>query len=59
MHERLARVFAENLPLKIQALPIVVPLMREMLQYHEARKYDAGIVWLRQLLHETAVGMNI
>jgi DNA-binding transcriptional LysR family regulator len=59
MHERLARLFAEKLPLKVQALPIVVPLMREMLQYHEARTHDAGIVWLRQLLHETAARMSI
>lgn len=59
MHERLAQVFAENLPLKIQPLPIVVPLMHEMLQYHEARTHDAGIIWLRQLLHETADGMSL
>lgn len=59
MHERLARVFAENLPLNIQPLPLDVPSMREMLQYHEARTHDAGIVWLRRLLHETAAGMAI
>ena len=59
MHERLAQVFAENLPLKIQPLPMVVPSMREMVQYHEARTHDAGIMWLRQLLHETADGMSI
>jgi DNA-binding transcriptional LysR family regulator len=59
MHERLARVFAENLPLKIQPLPIEVPSMREMLQYHEARTHDTGVVWLRQLFHETAAGMAI
>jgi DNA-binding transcriptional LysR family regulator len=59
MHERLARVFAENLPLKIQALPIVVPLMREMVQYHDARTHDSGVKWLRQLLHETATSMCI
>ncbi len=59
MHERLARVFAEDLPLRIQPLPINVPPMQEMLQYHQARTHDAGIVWLRQLLHETAAGMSI
>ena len=59
MHERLARVFAENLPLNIQPLPLDVPSMREMVQYHEARTHDAGIIWLRQLLHETAAGMEI
>lgn len=59
MHERLARVFAANLPLTIQALPIAVPPMREMLQYHEARSHDSGVTWLRQLLHETATSLGI
>ena len=59
MHDRLAQVFAEHLPLKIQPLPVAVPAMREMLQYHEARTHDAGIVWLRQLLHEMAASMSI
>ena len=59
MHERLARVFADDLPLKIQALPIAVPSMREMLQYHEARTHDSGVTWLRGLLHETATRMGI
>ena len=59
MHERLARVFADDLPLKIQALPIAVPPMREMLQYHEARTHDSGVTWLRELLHETATSMSI
>lgn len=59
MHERLARVFADDLPLSIQALPIAVPSMREMLQYHEARTHDSGVTWLRGLLHETATRMGI
>jgi DNA-binding transcriptional LysR family regulator len=59
MHERLAKVFADNLPLRLQSLPIVVPSMREMLQFHEARSNDSGVTWLRQLLLETASGMGI
>ena len=54
MHERLAKAFAKNLPLRIQPLPIDIPPMREMIQYHSARARDSGIVWLRRLLRETA-----
>ena len=54
MHERLAKAFAKNLPLRIQPLPIEIPPMREMIQYHSARARDSGIVWLRRLLQETA-----
>ncbi len=59
MHQRLARVFAENLPLKMQSLPIEVPPMLEMLQYHEARTHDSGVGWLRRLLHETARRLEV
>lgn len=54
MHERLARVFSQDLPLKYQPLPVEVPPMREMIQHHAARAHDTGIAWLRRLLHDTA-----
>lgn len=57
MHERLARVFAAELPLAFQPLPVDVPPMREMLQYHSSREKDSGIRWLRRLLHETSATM--
>jgi DNA-binding transcriptional LysR family regulator len=56
MHERLARVFMQTLPLRIQPLPVEMPAMREMVQYHLVRKRDAGLAWLRELLLETANG---
>lgn len=46
MHERLAKVFAPLLPLKIVEPPFELPRMREMAQYHEARAHDAGLQWL-------------
>ena len=57
MHERLARTFSKHLPLKIQLLPVDVPPMREMMQFHSARTHDSGIAWLRRLLHETAAAL--
>jgi DNA-binding transcriptional LysR family regulator len=59
MHERLARVVAEHLPLKIQELPIEIPPMREMIQFHSARAHDSGIIWLRSMLHDMAGKMSL
>jgi len=56
MHERLARVFMQSLPLRIQPLPVEMPPMREMVQYHSVKTRDAGLAWLRHLLLETANG---
>lgn len=53
MHERLARVMADMLPLKIMDPPMPLPVMQEMVQYHEARADDPGLTWLRALLRES------
>jgi len=55
MHERLARVFAPLLPLEIRPVPLEVPPMREMIQYHAGRSTDAGMLWLKsRMLTEAA-----
>jgi LysR family nod box-dependent transcriptional activator len=54
MHERLAEVFMQTMPLKSRQLPIDMPPMREMVQFHSARANDQGLAWLRRLLQETA-----
>ena len=46
MHERLARAMLPKFPLAIAPLPFEIPLMREMIQYHQAREADAGLRWL-------------
>jgi DNA-binding transcriptional LysR family regulator len=56
MHERLAKAFLETLPLRSQPLPVAMPPMREMVQFHSARESDQGLAWLRDLLHDTANG---
>jgi LysR family transcriptional regulator, nod-box dependent transcriptional activator len=56
MHERLAHTFAANLPLRLLPLPVDVPPMREMLQFHSARSEDRGLRWLREVLRRVAAG---
>lgn len=46
MHERLAKVVVQQLPLAMAPLPFALPPMREVVQYHAARIGDGGIQWL-------------
>ena len=50
MHERLARLMVEQLPLAMAPLPFELPLMREIVQYHTARAGDGGIQWVLERL---------
>lgn len=54
MHERLAKMMAPALDLRIADLPLDVPLMREMMQYHSTREQDAGLTWLRARIKQLA-----
>jgi DNA-binding transcriptional LysR family regulator len=54
MHERLAKVTAPVLDLKIVEPPMDLPLMREMMQHHSTRSQDAGLTWLRQRIKQLA-----
>lgn len=54
VHERLARLFIDKLPLTIAELPMKMPKMREMLQFHRTRTMDSGLVWLKARLHHHA-----
>lgn len=46
MHERLAQMMVPLLGLVIRPLPFALPSMREMMQYHTARRDDHGLQWL-------------
>ena len=50
MHERLARLMAPGLNLRILNPSFELPLMREVIQYHSSRAKDAGLSWLRTRL---------
>lgn len=56
MHDRLARMMAPILGLRISALPFEVSAMREMMQFHSARRDDDGLTWLRGKLQGLAAG---
>lgn len=54
MHERLALMMAERLPLAISPLPFPFPPMREVFQHHRARSRDPGLRWLLESLRACA-----
>lgn len=54
MHERLARVSMDVLPLKAAALPFELAPMRQMVQMHRAREPDPGVNWFLSQLRESA-----
>lgn len=54
MHERLARAMSAHFPITYAALPIEMPLMRQMMQFHNTRRSDDGLTWLRERLREIA-----
>jgi len=54
MHNRLARLYAGYLPLKILSLPFDVPVIREAAAWNRHRDQDLGLAWVRNLLKSTA-----
>jgi DNA-binding transcriptional LysR family regulator len=54
MHRRLAVAIQDYLPITCVPLPFAFPVLRQMIQYHQARATDEGLVWLRRQLHEIA-----
>jgi LysR family transcriptional regulator, nod-box dependent transcriptional activator len=50
---RLAVKYAETLPLKLLPMPIAIPPMVEMLQWHQVHDCDPANQWFRRLLRET------
>ena len=51
---RLAAKYAEELPLRLLPLPIAMPPMVEMLQWHKVHEYDPAHHWFRGLLRMVA-----
>ncbi len=54
IHERLARLYANSMPLKIITPEIDFPILRERIQWHHNRGNDPANVWMRQFLMEVA-----
>jgi LysR family nod box-dependent transcriptional activator len=49
---RLAVKYAERLPLKLLPMPVAMPPMVEMLQWHRVHDYDPASQWFRRVLKE-------
>jgi len=52
MHQRLARLYAEYLPLRILQPPVKIPVMREYMLWHRSVDGDPMHRWLRERISE-------
>ncbi|MEN0108050.1 MAG: LysR family transcriptional regulator [Pseudomonas sp.] len=48
MHQRLARLYADHLPLRILPPPVKIPVMREVMLWHRSVDGDPMHRWLRE-----------
>lgn len=55
VHRRLALALARSNPLCLLACPIPIQPMSLMMQWHEYRSKDPGIVWLRSLMQRAII----
>lgn len=58
MHWRHARLFERMYPLACHHLPVAGTKINEIMQWHPLRRKDAGLRWLRQLLHGEAAALD-
>jgi DNA-binding transcriptional LysR family regulator len=54
MHRRLADVYCNSLPLKVLPVPLEMPRLVEMIQWHKYRDRDPARIWLADLLTVSA-----
>lgn len=52
MHQRLARLYATHLPLRILQPPVEIPVMREVMLWHRSVDGDPMHRWLRERITE-------
>lgn len=57
IHERLAKLIAPQAELVIYPIPVVLPPLRQMMQWHAYRDNDPGIIWLRKVLEQAAASL--
>ncbi|WP_342130917.1 LysR family transcriptional regulator [Hydrogenophaga sp. OTU3427] len=58
LHHRLALQAERMLPVVRRELPVRLPPMRQMMQWHKYRTNDPGIAWLRKTLHQAVQAMD-
>ncbi|HXZ10065.1 MAG TPA: LysR family transcriptional regulator [Paraburkholderia sp.] len=54
VHTRLARIYAHYLPLRLLPLPMDLPPLIEVMQWHAINNSDPAHVWMRRVLQEQA-----
>lgn len=54
VHLRLARIYARYLPLRVLPLPLEIPPLVEIVQWHAINNSDPAHIWMRNLLREEA-----
>jgi DNA-binding transcriptional LysR family regulator len=54
MHQRLARYYAQYLPIRLLPTPVKLPAMREHLQWHRALENDPLHRWVREKIQTAA-----
>ncbi|BAI75676.1 transcriptional regulator (plasmid) [Azospirillum sp. B510] len=47
VHSRIARQALESLPIRLLPLPVEIPKLIQMVQWHKYRSQDPGLKWLR------------
>lgn len=55
LQERLAATFLPELPLIMQPVPIEIPLLKELVQFHPTRGTDTGLRWLIDVLRHMSM----
>jgi LysR family transcriptional regulator, nod-box dependent transcriptional activator len=50
MHRRLASVYSKTMPIKVLPVPIEMPKLVEMIQWHKYRDRDPARVWMTEVL---------
>ncbi len=57
VHTRLAKLFDQSIDVRLHELPMPSPKLTLILQWHQVRDEDPGIVWLRHQMLEVARAM--
>lgn len=57
-HARLAHLLQGMLPIALRPVPMSMKKLQQSMQWHKYRSRDPGLIWLRDLLREAAVGMG-
>jgi DNA-binding transcriptional LysR family regulator len=58
VHTRLAVAYRKYLPIKVVPLPIKIPTMGMVCQWHESHDADPGHAWVRGVLREVATRLG-